>query len=143
MKHFVFPYTRSRLKAFLFLHTYIIQARGSWYGNIYVYIYSYYVPTCGAFSIVTKTTVLKCVWPMYMCNITLEFEYLNQRFAINGALFSPKNNISVWIYWWWGILFSWIFKLHAQKIKGVVCRILWHLPEQTWQKWSIIFISML
>lgn len=62
--------------------------------KIFMCIYSYNVPTCGAFSIVAQTTVLKCVWPMYMCNITLEFEYLNQRFSINGALFSPKNNIS-------------------------------------------------
>lgn len=31
-------------------------------------IYSYYVPTCGAFSFVTWTAVLKCSWPMFKCN---------------------------------------------------------------------------
>lgn len=35
---------------------------------------------------------------MNMCNITLEIDHLNQRFAINGALFSQQNNISKVIY---------------------------------------------
>lgn len=95
MKHFVFPVTRSQSKASLFLQLSRLKALDI---KLFMCIYSYYVPTCGAFSIVLKTTMLKCVWPTYVCNITLEFEYLNQRFAINGALFSPKNNISLSVY---------------------------------------------
>ena len=86
------------IKVFVFFRTqqatFFIQARGSLHTNIYVYIYSYCYISYLWCSQHFVTTVLKCVWLMYMCSITLEFEYLKQRFAINGALFSPKNNIS-------------------------------------------------
>ena len=30
----------------------------------------------------------------------------------------------------------------GKKVKGAVCRIQWHLAEQTWHKWNIILMTM-
>lgn len=76
-----------------FLHTDCIWAVGSWIWCIDVYRHWFICSSylwCFQHCLRDKCMEM-CIWPMYMSDITLEFEYMNQRFAINGAIFSPKN----------------------------------------------------
>lgn len=59
---------------------------------------TYILSSCFLPVVLSALSQRQLLWSLYdrypyMCIITLELEYLIQRFAINGALFSPKNKM--------------------------------------------------